>query len=227
MWTLLRSEYQYHFRLFLGFLIIIPFFWLFVQYLSMEDLPLGMLVFVMLFLMLQNWFSFRAKDKRERQQALLPLSNFQIALARTLIVIFSTLAYAGIHFGTVSLVYSINPFDFPFMMKVCTIIIIGFSLAFVFRDIFSGLLRRIGVSKNSVWIGTILLILGLNLLGLFFFQVTDVTGQPPIDIKPLVLFIAKSNPFSDKYGFLKFLGWTGSFTALTVVTFRWRESYIN
>lgn len=227
MWKLLKSEYLYHYRLFLGFLLIVPFFWLFVKQLSMEDLPSGMLVFVILFLMLQNWFSFRSRDGRERQLALLPLSNFYIALARITLVISSTLVYAGIHYGVVSLVYSVNPFDLPFMMKVCTIVIIGFSLAFMLRDIFSGLFKRTGISKSGMLIGILLIILGLNLLGLFFFQVTDAVGEPPVDIRPLVLFIAKSEPFADKYGFLKFLGWTGSFSALTVVTFWRKQSYLN
>ena len=52
MWQLIKSEYIYHAKLFWGFLLIIPIFWLFIRYLSMEDLPLGMLIFVMLFLML-------------------------------------------------------------------------------------------------------------------------------------------------------------------------------
>ncbi len=227
MWRVIKSEFAYHHKLFGGFLIIIPFFWLVVRSLAVADLPLGMLLFVMLFLLLQNWTTIRNKDRRERLQALLPLPAFQTALARMAVVVFAALVYGAIHYFFVNLIFSGKPFDMPFMLKVCAIVIIGFSLYFVLRDFFAGFFRKFGIAKNSIVIGAVLVLLGLNFLGIFALHLVKTTGKSPVDLRPFLLFIVKSDPFAGEYGILKFFVWITIFSAVTVLTFRRRKSYLD
>jgi hypothetical protein len=76
MWPLIKSEIDYHRRIFLAFFGFIPLLWIYATSPFIEDMPQGMLIFIMIFLMLQYWIIFRNKEKRDRRFVICDAAGF-------------------------------------------------------------------------------------------------------------------------------------------------------
>ena len=106
------------------------------------------------------------------------------------------------------------------------IILFGFSVYFILRDLFLGFFRKIGFTKNNIIVGLFLIILGFGLLGFYFLFITASTGEPPIQLKPVISFIKINNPFGSEPGIAIFMAVSIILAISTIFSYSYRKSYI-
>lgn len=224
MWHILKAEFNYHKKIFLGFFGFLPFICFHAINPILEDLSANYLIFMLIFLMLQNWNTFRNKENRERQHIRLPLSIKKIALARIFMIIIPCLGFIGFY----SLIYSLlaGPIDHIRLLISFSMILLGFSIYFIIRDLFLSFFRKIGFTKNRIVIGLVLIMLGLNLLGIFFFTRTTNTGAPPVNMELLAKFV-RFLQGADMYVATKFIVSSLALASSTLFSFGRRRSYLD
>jgi hypothetical protein len=226
MWSLFKSEIEYHRRIFLAFFGFIPLFWIYAGYPFVEDMPQGMWVFVMIFLMLQYWIIFRNREKRDRRFVMLPVSIYQIALARILIMMVAGFAYISVYRLFINF---FNPVEYVNSRKLLiafALIIFFFSSYFIFRDLLLSFFRKIGFNKSRVIVAVTLLMLGLNILGLAVMMNRNAAEPAFINIHPIVMFFKTSSLFNSNPGIARLLSANFLFALLTVFSFRRRRAYL-
>lgn len=226
MWPLIKSEIDYHRRIFLAFFSFIPLLWIYATSPFIEDMPQGMLIFIMIFLMLQYWIIFRNKEKRDRRFVMLPVSLRRIAFARILIIMVAGFAYITIYR---LLIGFFNPIEFVNSRKLLiafALILFLFSAYFLSRDLLLVFFRKIGFNKNRMVVAATLLLLGFNLLGLGVMMNRNAADPAFINIKPVVMFFKTSTLFNTGPGITRLLGVNFLFALLTVISFRRRRAYL-
>ncbi|MFQ5824104.1 MAG: hypothetical protein ACE5JB_08635 [bacterium] len=225
MWSILKAEFNYHKKIFLGFSIFVPLLRIYATS-PIEDLPPNYLMFWMMFLMVQSWYAFRNKEKRERQLTRLPITMRKMALARIFMVIISSLSFIVFYAIMYFVLDPVKPVNQWIWIVSFGIILFGFSVYFILADLFSDFFRKIGFTKNTMVVGIALFMIGFALLGLFFSVTTSATGKPPIPIGPIIQFIKVNNPFGGEYGIAKFMVLSIVSACLSVVTYGHRKSYL-
>ena len=226
MWPLLKAEFRYHQKIFLGFLVLLPIILSYAIYPFHEDMTPGLWMFVMIFLMLQNWNTFRNKEKRDRQHATLPLSLNIIAGGRILLVIFPALGYIVLYALLVWVLDPVEPLSHRKLLTAFGFILLGFSVYFIFRDFLLSFFRKIGFNKSRMIVAGLLIILGFNLLALAAFMHSNSGGRLPFDIKPIITFFKTTPLFNSDDGVAKFLGFNFLIACLTVFSFSRRKAYL-
>jgi hypothetical protein len=226
MWPLLKAEIAYHKKIFLSFFVFIPLFWLYAVYPFMEDMPQGMWIFMMLFLMLQYWNIFRNREKRDRRFAMLPVSPIQIALARILIVICACFAYILLYRLFINLFNPVEYVNTRKLLITVALILFLYSTYFISRDLLLSFFRRIGFNKNRMIAAAVLLLLGLNVLGLAVMMNRNAADPAFSNINPIITFFKTSSLFNTDPGVAKLLGTNFLFALLTVFSFRRRKAYL-
>ena len=222
MWRILKAEIKYNRTNFLLFLIMIPVVLIYAVY-----RPSGMphfIVWLMAFLMVNTWNALRIREKREFQLVQLPVSVRELALARMLMVLISPAIFVGVY---AALYFTANPggaINLRVVLTLYGLIVILFSLAFIFRDRFiGGKLLKQGKTAVMILVG-----LGVvaNIYGLIAFRrARDSNGPPPAFIRALV-YVFENNPSTTNMRTVVFVAVSLGLAFLTIVTFRRRRTYI-
>ena len=176
MLALIKSEISYLKLLVIIMFALIPLV-VFLQT-ALEDVG-NFILLAVLFLLLQNWNSFRNKERREYQNILLPLSARKLAISRMVIVIIFCL--------TVVLFYRMIQLFFPaelFAYNITNPVLIGiivllFSIYFILRDLFLVFFRRIGLTAPRMVMLIAFIGISLNILGVAVLIQTKSSGKPP------------------------------------------------
>jgi hypothetical protein len=225
MWRLIRSEFDYNRKLFLGLVAVIPLLSLLVVY-PIEDFSPNLLAFTMTLLMLQNWAVFRNKEKRVCQQIRLPLSLRRIALTRILLVMIASsgylVLYAFICFGLMTS----GRVNYVALSMIFGIILLVFSVYFILRDLLLDFFRKLGLTKERMIVALLLVVVGLNILGVYVMIQTNTSGTAPLPVRATFDFLRRNNPFGGEYGAVKFLALSALLASLTVISFERRKSYL-
>jgi hypothetical protein len=235
MWTLIKSELKYykiHFLFWFNLLLLLVFIqaWLpllptFMQE-GMNPVTFSFVLFWIIFLMFQMWVTLRNKENRTFQLISLPISYFSIAVARILMILFPCVLLLLI--STILIFVG----DFPTSNVLRRLIIINgiiisvFSLYFIIRDLFLPFFRRIGLSKERIIAGALLLGVALNLLGLLVFIKTKSGNANFNFFNKIHNILVTYNPFSGDYGLIKFVLFFMSLAFLSVITFSRSKSYL-
>lgn len=239
MWKLLKSEFYYLFSYQKSALLfiygLIPIFGILEiwkmslrpgRYPVVDDMPMAYLVALVIYFILLNWNAYGNKELRIRIHSRLPLTLYQLALARIGIVLLVCLevvaAYALFH-----LLFNPRGIVAPerFLVMSAAFLLL-FSLYFLIRDLLLDFFRRIGFTKNRVMIAAVLLGLGFNVLGILVLMQTNATGHSFLPVEQVLGFIIENNPFRGEDGLPRFLGAALGLGVMTVFTYRFRRSFL-
>lgn len=194
MWHIIRAEAFYHKWLFLGFLACMPGLIVHEMIGPVERVHPAFLIWMLVFLPINFWVSFRAKQKRELHYAQLPIKAWEIGAARIVIVLgsalVSTALYAVLHIiVTPSAPLHIN----AFLVSLLSVVFL-YSSVFIIMDRVLGH-PRLGDAKT--WI---VVLMGFMVLGNVYALIATrrlrrAGGEPPFFIKA-VEYVFEHHPFS-------------------------------
>jgi hypothetical protein len=103
---------------------------------------------------------------------------------------------------------------------------LGFSTYFVLRDLLLDFLRRLGITKERMIMGLMLIAVALNVLGVYYFLKASSEGAPLKAIRPFLEFLVGRSPLHSGLGLTKFMALCGASALLTVITFGRQRSYL-
>ena len=204
MWQILEADLRYHKSV---FLIFLPFILAY----SSGFLP----VLVVPWLMVNSIIPFRAKEKRERLLAVLPVPLRQIATARILLVMLPCLAWYLAFLLFWWAYQGVGWEEIRAAMVFWGLIVSGYSIAFALNDIF--LFSR--VATKLIFAALFLLFLGLWV----YFDSARSSGAPALT--SFFKTLQASNPFTGLEGNILLLGLSLALAALSVLTFTRRKSH--
>jgi hypothetical protein len=221
MWKLIKSDLDYHKNSILLFLGII--FFVFIYNTSISPGNAEFLIFLMTFMMMNSFVTYRAREKRNRLHFRLPLSARELAGSRILFVyVLATLAI-GILFISHQLFQ--RQVSFPYLRMT---VLVGMSvflslLYFIFYDIFISLFKKYG--RFIVMLG-VLVVAMFMVLGIVVMKQTNEAGSSPGQLISIIDFIKNINPFAGRSGGIRFLRVILVLSFITIFTFNRRKSYV-
>lgn len=223
MWHILRAELDYNKKLVLGSLGFIPLICLFELAVSSERQGYVLLT---LYGLTVFWNIFRNKEKRNRQQARLPLAVREIARARILTIVIAGVVADGLYYMTYFIFNFKRPEEAIKLLAYLGIILVGFSIYFVLSDLSGGVSRKLGVSKKSFKVALILLALGLQAMTVYAIIQTKAAGKPHVFLHYLDKVNMLADPPADDYEIVAFLILSLALACTTVFTYGRRKSYL-
>jgi len=238
MWRILRAEFSYSRVGYLSFLVLIPMTLIFGLF---RPSPSALYItWLMTFLMINIWNASRIREKRELQLAQLPINSRNMALARVLLVALPAalvlLIYMLIH-ALMSPALPVSPdpgavagplggLAFPLrgLLTLYGLVVLVFSLAFIFRDTFLGT-RYL---KHGKIVLVLLIGLGVaaNVYGIIAFRQARETGASPPEIIAAIGYLIDNNPSTTTARTIVFLAVCLASALLSMVTFTRRRTHL-
>jgi hypothetical protein len=222
MWRILKSEIRYNRVNFAVFLIIIPPVLVYAAY-RPSSTPF-FIVWLMAFLAINNWNAFRIREKREFQLVQLPVSVRQIALARLVMVTGAPAVFMLFFALLYSVLSPARGLHWRGLLTLYGLVVMIFSLAFIFRDRFLGtkLLKQGKIAIVAlVGLGVV-----ANIYALIAFRRAGEAGREPPAFLRALEYIIENNPSTTSLRTAAFLAASLAIAGLTIVTFRRRRTYI-
>ena len=223
MLFLIKSEINYSKILILILFPLIPIL-VFLQT-AIEDMG-NMALLAVLFILLQNWNSFRNKERREYRNFLLPLTARQIAISRLSIIFIFSILTVFFYVLIQSLIpidifhYNINP------SIIIGIIVLGFSAYFILRDLLLVFFRRIGLTAPRMLMLIAFIGIAFNILGVFVLIQTKSSGKPPAFLPLIIEGFKTYNPFNGASGPYLFLLFAVIISLFSIISFNRRKAYL-
>lgn len=187
MWRLIKAEFHYvHRTLILVPLFIIPFFLL---YMRVSTVAVQHVVFPLAVASVISLLMVRSVERRERQQALLPLPLRQIALARVLLILIPSAAFYGAYFLLHLLLrrfYPVWEHDGYDLIMFLGLIFLGFSLYLVLHDFFVSNFSSYKSGESDILV--MLVVIVLVLLGIPLLLAT--LWRPSLDLLRMLCLLA-------------------------------------
>ena len=229
MWQILRAEFSYNKILFLSLFSFVPVLAYVTIHPPIEDFPVGIMMFWLMFMTAQFWIIFRNKENRDYQQVRLPVSTGRIALVRLGMVAGFCVSMIALCCAAQVILNPGGPIVFKGMLVAFGIILLPFSTYFILRDLILFFLRNNRVFKfTKERTITVLIFVGLllNLLGVYYFFVGLRGPEPSSGLIRMIRFVKYDPLFTTELGIAKFLTGCLIFSGLSVVTFAQRKSYL-
>jgi hypothetical protein len=222
MWVLIKSELQYQKFVFLISPLIITVLF----YLQIVEHDLGNIIVVALLFWLGSfWNSHNNKERRVYQLHKIPLSTFQLALSRILTFIILCLPVLIIH-KTLAYFFSDQIYGYKMSQEIIlALLLTGFSIYFILRDLLLAFFRRIGLTANRMIMIITMAVIGLNILGIFFFIQADSSGADSVPLKTVFSFI-KNLVILVNQNTLVVIVLAFVFAGLTMISFPKRQTYL-
>jgi hypothetical protein len=226
MWPLIRSDISYHRNTFIMLFIMVSAFFIFLQF-SPEKIDF--MIFVLVFVIVNQINTYRIREKRDRQHTLLPLSARQIGMARLLVLLLPCAA-AFMFYYLLGLIFTSGEAIESWKLVVLFgLTLLFFSVFLILQDIYymfprSRLMGLFGQSTHLMVFAIGMLV--FMSLGLFAFMSMEKTGQPPAALVYTIDFAKKYNPFGGTFGIVRFLIFSLAFSYLSVLTFSRRKSFV-
>ncbi|MCP4725025.1 MAG: hypothetical protein GY863_08320 [bacterium] len=186
------------------------------------------LMFLLAFVMLNTINTIRNKELRERRLALLPVSIASPAISRIMIMALPFLIFTVFTFIVLLIIKAEEWRLIKSWIVVNGLIIMGFSVYFILRDLTLEYFRRIGLTKNIFIKIVFIFIIFMNLLGIYTMLATNADWPNPAG--DIIKFFREDfpayNPFSGEYGSYYFLILSVMLAASTIYTYSKRKSYL-
>ena len=186
------------------------------------------LMFLLAFVMLNTINTTRNKELRERKLALLPVSMSSPAIVRITILAMPFLIFTVFTFTALLIISRDEWRLIESWIFVNGLIIMGFSVYFILRDLTLEFFRRIGLTKNKFVKIVFIFIIFMNLLGIYTMLATNNDWPNPAG--HVIRFFKEAfpayNPFSGEYGGYYFLIFSVMLAASTIYTYSRRKSYL-
>jgi len=222
MWAIIKTELNYQKLVFLISIMIIPVLF----YLQTIERDLGNIVIVALLFWLGSfWNSHNNKERRVYQFHRIPLSSFKLALSRISIFIIICLPILVVH---KTLAYLYNDLIYGYQMSqemILAILLSGFSIYFILRDLLLTFFRRIGLTANRMIMIITIAVIGLNMLGVYFFVQAKNSGADSLPLKAIFNFIKDTVLFVNQHTAL-FISFSFIIAAITLISFPKRKTYL-
>lgn len=228
MRQILKAEFSYNKVLFLSLLSFVPGLAYVTIHPPLEDFPMGIMMFWLMFMSAQFWIIFRNKENRDYQQVRLPVSTGRIALVRLGMVALFCVSMIALCCVIQVILRPTGPVVFKGMLVAFGIILFLFSTYFILKDLILFFLRNNRVFKfTKEHTKTVLMFIALllNLLGFYYFFV-GLRGSEPSGLIQMIRFIKYNPLFTTELGIAEFLTGCLGFSGLSVVTFTRRKSYL-
>ena len=187
MWQLIKAEFAYvHRTLILVVLFLLPFFLL---YMRVSTVTVQYVLHPLAVASVISLLMFRSMERRERQQALLPLSLQQIALARVLLILIPSAFFYGGYYLLHLLLWRFSPvwacegYD---MVMFLGLILLGFLLYLVLHDFFASNVSSYKSGESDVVI--LLAVIAVILLGIPL--LLTVWQRPSADLLRVLCLVA-------------------------------------
>ena len=183
---------------------------------------------MMLFLIVQNWMSFKAKERRDVLLSKLPLSTRSLSLVRLSMIFLSAilviLVYKSMHWILDIQGHANYPVTGWKLINYSSIALFGFSVYFIFSDLIVPRLRQLPnfqLIKERAFQVLLLLAVILQILGIVAFM----TKAPNImtDVLDVLFF---NNPFDKVVNIQKFLVVSMMTAAISVFSYSARKNYL-
>ena len=225
MWRITRTEIVYHKMIFLIYLIMT----IGITFLERTLDDGGRFYTAMLlFLIVQNWLSFKAKQKRDLQLARLPLAAGVQGSVRILMIFIAALlvvlVYKGMHLLLGIQGHANYPVTHWKLLSHFSLVLLGFSVYFIFSDFISPKLRELTnyqTMKERMLQIFLLTAVILQILGLVAFM----TKAPNL-VTNIFDLIYHHNPF-DKTSNIQILFIVSLISAaISIQTYSLRKNYI-
>lgn len=214
MWKLIKSDLDYQKNSIILFLGVIFFD---------RAISPGNIEFLMTFMMISSFVTYRAREKRNRLHFRLPLSTQELAVSRILTAYVLVILAIGILFISHLFFHRHVAFPYPRTTVLMGMSIFLFSLYFIFNDIFTSLFKKYG--RFIVMLGVLVLAM-VMVLGIVVMKQTNEAGSSPGQLITIIDFIKNINPFSGSSGWIRFLRVVLVLSFITIFTFNRRKSYI-
>lgn len=225
MWSILKAEISYNKILFAIYVMLV----ICVTFLE-QTLDDGgrFYVALILFLVIQNWLSFKAKEKRDRLIARLPKSQISIGGLRIGMMIASTALIICVYKVMHLLLGIQGHANYPVtgwkLLSYVSIVLFGFSLFFIITDFLTPRLcelKNFGILKERLFYILILLGILLQILGIVAF----ITKAPNVVTKVFdALYF--NNPFDDVQNIKVLAGISLLVAGISMVTYSRRRNYL-
>lgn len=223
MWYILRAELEYNKKLVLGLLGFIPLICLYELAVSSERQGYVLLTIYGLTVF---WNIFRNKEKRNCQQARLPLAAREIAQARILLIIIAGVVVDGLYYATYFIFNFKPPEEAIKLAAYLGIMLAGFSIYFLLNDLSSGAFKNLRLSKKSFKAMLILVALGLQAMTIYAIIQTRATGRTHIFLHYFGNLNLLADPPGNYSEIVAFLILSVLLASLTVISFGRRKSYL-
>ena len=214
MWKLIKSDLDYQKNSIMLFLGIIFFD---------RAISPGNIEFLMTFLMMNSFVTYRAREKRNRLHFRLPMSTRELAGSRILTVYVLAILAMGVLFISHKLFHRQVSFLYPRITVLVGMSVFLFSLYFIFNDIFTSLFKKYGrfVATLAVIVLAMVMVLGIVVM-----KQTNEAGSSPGQLMTIIDFINNINPFIGQSGWIRLLGTILVLSFITIFTFNRRKSYV-
>jgi hypothetical protein len=221
MWKLIKSDLEYQKNSIIAFLGII--FFVFIYNTSISPVNAEFMIFLMTFMMINSFVTYRAREKRNQLHFRLPLSTRELGGSRILTIYILAILAIGVLF--ISHLFFQRHVSFPYQRIT---IMVGlsvflFSLYFIFNDIFTSLFKKYG---RFIVMLAVLVLAMFAVLGIVVMKQTNTTGSPPELMISIIDFVKKNNPFAGNIGLIRFLILNLILLIITIFTFNRRKTYV-
>ncbi|MFQ5604446.1 MAG: hypothetical protein ACE5HS_14345 [bacterium] len=177
------------------------------------------------------WNIHRNREKRDYQVTRLPLSNRQLALARLVIIVLACLSVSMIYF----IIYLLFNFRIPQepikLIAYPGIILVGFTIYFVIRDLWRDSFKVLFLHKSSKIRGVVIvMVLVVNVLTIYAFVLTVLQKNLDKNFLVVIHYLDKINllaePPATEFQLIIFVLASFVLAFTTVFSFGWRKSYL-
>lgn len=194
MWHIIKAEVSYHRYLFLAFLAAMPALIVHEMVGPVERVHPSFIIWILVFLPINFWVSFRAKDKRELQYSQLSIPAWEIGAARILIVLMSAIASMAFYAILHVIVVPSAPLHIKAFLVSTAGVVFLYSVVFIITD---RVLGYRGLSDAKIWITVVLafMVLGNLYLLVATRRLRGTRGEPPFFIRAIE-YIFEHHPFS-------------------------------
>ena len=222
MWKLIKSDIDYQRNSIILFLGMI--FFVFIYNTSISPGNAEFMIFLMTFMMINSFVTYRAREKRNRLHFRLPLSARELGGSRILTAYVLAILAIGVLFISHQLFQRQVSFPYQRILVMVGMSIFLFSLYFIFNDIFTSLFKKYG--RFIVMLGVLVLAMFM-VLGIVVVKQTNAAGSPPAQLMSIIDFVKNINPFAGSSGWIRFLRVILVLSFITIFTFNRRKSYFD
>ena len=220
MWKLIKSDLEYQKNSIIVFLGIIFFVFRYSALISPGNAEF--MIFLLTFIMINSFVTYRAREQRNRLHLHLPLSARELAGSRILTVYVLAISAIGILFISHQLFQRTISFPYQRMIVMVGMSVLLFSLYFILNDLFTSLFKKYG--RFIVMLGVLVLAMFM-VLGIVVMKQTNEAGSAPGQLISIIDFLKNINPFTGDFGWIRFLTLTLVLSIMTIFTFSRRKLY--
>jgi len=216
MIRLILSEIRYNKLI---FSLLIPLTVLFTIYEAYEPGDNSVFLYFIALIPLSGIYSNRRREQRDRHLITLPLSAFELGLARIGVLIVGVVQVLGtyflIHLGRGDL----GTLEWKPPLALICLLTVVYSVIFMLTDLFPEHIMKVkGVAIAVLFAAT--------LCGVLAMMYVNLTGRGSEEARAVVKYLIAVNPFAGGWGMVRLIVLTLAVSGASALTYRRRKSFV-